>query len=316
MKIFTSLQIKNIEDATVLRGISKLRLMENAGSAAARVIREKFDITSKKIVVVAGNGNNGGDGFVVARKLYENGGNVEVIRLLGLPQSENASLMCKKLMETGVPIHDYFDNTSISRALLAQADIIVDAVFGIGFNRALDTAVSEVFSFISSLPARRVAVDVPSGVYCDSAEINTSVIKADLTISFIGFKPCHLLPPASSFCGEVVNCAIGVADDVLDYYENCPETIEPNFVLKRDKNAHKGTFGKALLVCGSYGMAGAAILSLKAALRCGVGLGVYALPEKIYPIVAESVPEAVYIPAPTNVTAALPLTPISQLRMP
>lgn len=301
MKIFTSLQIKNIEDATVLRGISKLRLMENAGSAAARVIREKFDITSKKIVVVAGNGNNGGDGFVVARKLYENGGNVEVIRLLGLPQSENASLMCKKLMETGVPIHDYFDNTSISRALLAQADIIVDAVFGIGFNRALDTAVSEVFSFISSLPARRVAVDVPSGVYCDSAEINTSVIKADLTISFIGFKPCHLLPPASSFCGEVVNCAIGVADDVLYYYENCPETIEPNFVLKRDKNAHKGTFGKALLVCGSYGMAGAAILSLKAALRCGVGLGVCALPEKIYPIVAESVPEAVYIPAPTNV---------------
>ena len=74
MKVFTSLQIKNIEDATVLRGISKLRLMENAGSAAARVIREKFDITSKKIVVVSGCGNNGGDGFVVARKLYENGG--------------------------------------------------------------------------------------------------------------------------------------------------------------------------------------------------------------------------------------------------
>ncbi len=301
MKVFTSLQIKNIEDATVLRGISKLRLMENAGSAAARVIREKFDITSKKTVVVAGCGNNGGDGFVVARKLYENGGNVEVIRLLGLPQSENASEMCKKLMETGVPIHDYFDNVAMSKAILKSADIIVDAVFGIGLNRAPDTSVSEAFSFISSLPAFRVAIDVPSGVYADSARVHTSVIKADLTVSFIGFKFCHILPPASSFCGELVNCAIGVADDVLDYIEGCPETIEPSFVFKRDKNAHKGTFGKALLVTGSYGMAGATVLSLKSALRSGVGLGICALPEKIYPIVAGSVLEAVYIPCPTNV---------------
>ncbi len=304
MKIFTSAQIKNIEDGTVLRGISKLRLMENAGSAAARVIRERFEISNLKTVVLVGCGNNGGDGFVIARKLRENGGNVEVVRLFGLPQTENASAMCKKLMETGVPIHDYFDNTALARALMSQADIIVDAVFGIGMNRAPDTSVSEIFSFVSSLPAFRVAVDVPSGVYADSARVHSQVIKADLTISFVGLKFCHILPPASSFCGEVVNCAIGTSDDIADYIENCPETIEPVRLAKRDKNAHKGSFGKALVIAGSYGMAGAAILSLKAALRSGVGLGICALPEKIYPIVAGSVPEAVYIPAPANVNGS------------
>lgn len=300
MKIFTSAQIKNIEDATVLRGISKLRLMENAGSAAARVIRERFDVTTKKTVVVVGNGNNGGDGFVVARKLAENGGDVSIVRLMGLPLSENATSMCKKAMETGIRIHDFFDDTEFAKALLESADIIVDAVFGIGLSREVDTAVSPVFSFISSLNAFKVAIDVPSGVYADSARVNSAVIKADLTLSFIGLKYCHILPPASSYCGEVLSLAIGVSNDVLEDYDNVPKSIEPFKLPKRDKNSHKGTFGKTLLVCGSYGMAGAAMLSLKAALRCGVGLAFSALPEKIYNIVATSVPEAVFLPVDTK----------------
>ncbi len=300
MKVFTSAQIKNIEDATVLRGISKFRLMENAGSAAARVIRERFDLTAKKTVVVAGNGNNGGDGFVVARKIAENGGDVTVIRLMGLPISENAAAMCKKAMEIGVRVHDFFDDTEFAKALLVSADIVVDAVFGIGLSREVDTALSSVFSFISSLDAFKVAIDVPSGVYADSAKVNSSVISADLTVSFIGLKPCHILPPASSHCGEVINCAIGVSKDVLENYDDCPQIIEPLKLAKRDKNSHKGTFGRTLLICGSYGMAGAATLSLKAALRSGVGLAFSAVPEKIYPIVATCVPEAVFLPCPTG----------------
>lgn len=300
MKVFTANQIKKIEDATVIRGISKLRLMENAGSAAARIIRQRFDISSKKITVVCGNGNNGGDGFVIARKLFENGANLNVIRLMGLPVTENASAMCKKLMECGVHIFDYFDNIVASKNILSQSDIIIDAVFGIGFNRTPDSGICEAFDYLSSLDAYRIAIDIPSGIYCDSAQCAPAFFKADITISFIGYKYCHFHPPASSFCGKVIICDIGVPQDLIDAIENCPKIIGEPVFSKRDKNSHKGTFGTAVLVCGSYGMAGAALIAGKACLRSGVGITKLAVPDKIYPIIASTFPEAVYVPVDTG----------------
>ncbi len=300
MKVFTANQIKYLEDATVIRGISKLRLMENAGSAAARIIRQRFDICNQQITVVCGNANNGGDGFVIARKLFENGAKVNVIRLMGLPVTENASIMCKKLMECGVHIYDYFDNINLIKSLLEQSNIIIDAVFGIGLNRTPDSSISEAFSYISSLKAYRIAVDIPSGIFCDTAKCSPSVIKADMTISFIGYKLCHIHPPASSYCGEVINCAIGVPQDIIDSINDCPRIIDAPVLPVRDKNAHKGTFGTALIISGSYGMAGAAYIAARASLRCGAGLTKLVLPDKIYPLVACSLPEAVYIPVDTG----------------
>ncbi len=300
MKVFTSEQIKFLEDATVVRGISKLRLMENAGSAAARIIRQRFDLSRKTFTIVCGNGNNGGDGFVIARKLFENGAQVNVIRLLGLPVTENSSAMCKKLMECGVHIYDYFDDTKKAKSLLEGADVIVDAVFGIGFNRTPDTAICNAFKFMSSLSAYRIAIDIPSGIYCDTALCSTDFFKADMTISFIGYKRCHIHPPASSFCGEVINCAIGVPEDLIESVRNCPEIIEAPTFPKRDKNSHKGSFGTAVVIAGSYGMAGAAILSTRAALRSGAGLVKTILPDNIYPIVAGAAPEAVFVPVETG----------------
>jgi len=299
MKVFSSSQIKCVEDATQIRGITKLRLMENAGSAASHVINKRFSLKGKTVSIVCGNGNNGGDGFVIARKLFEYGANVKVIRLMGLPISQNASVMCKKVMECGISIYDYFDNISIAKQILNESEIIIDAVFGIGLNRNPDKALCEAFSYISSLNSYRISIDVPSGLYSDTGECAPSFINADLTISFIGYKFCHVLPPASSFCGEVVNCAIGVPDDLLEEI-NAPQIINEPIFSKRDENSHKGTFGTALLICGSYGMAGAAILAGNACLRSGVGIAKLAVPDKIYPVMASALPEAVFIPVDTG----------------
>lgn len=299
MKVFTSSQIKNIEDATVLRGITKLRLMENAGSAASHIINKRFSLKGKNVSIVCGNGNNGGDGFVVARKLFEYGAKVSVIRLMGLPISQNASDMCKKVMECSIPIYDYFDNVKKAKQILAESEIIVDAVFGIGLNRNPDRAICEAFDYISSLKSYRISIDVPSGLYSDTGACARSFINADLTISFIGYKYCHLLSPASSYCGEVINCAIGVPDDLIEEV-NAPKIIDEPTFEKRDKNSHKGTFGTAMLICGCYGMAGAAILAGNACLRSGVGIAKLAVPDKIYPIMASALPEAVFVPAETG----------------
>ena len=146
---------------------------------------------------------------------------------------------------------------------------------------------------INSFDCVKIAIDIPSGVFCDGGEVVTAFC-ADLTLSFSCYKPCQLLPQTSSYCGETVVLDIGL---VLDNYAY--QTIDKPQVIKRPKNSHKGTFGTAVLFCGSYGMCGAEILAARAALRSGVGIVKALVCDKNYSAFTSGVPEAVTIPVAT-----------------
>lgn len=286
MKVLTKALIKESEENAVKSGAFSFReLMLRAGRNAAEIIMQKYDCRAKKITVVCGKGNNGGDGCVIAEILSEHGADVTVVTPLGAPETENASYYFNRLK---------FVKKS-DTLCFESADIIIDALFGIGLNRELDSKTSELINQINAADCIKISVDIPSGVEADSGRVLGAAVNADMTVTFIALKPCFVLPDGSDYCGETVVADIG-AEPVGYSYLTTEEPVFP----KRRHNSHKGTFGTALMFCGSYGMAGAAILSAKAALRTGVGILKAVICDGIYTAFTSSVPEAVCVPVPQN----------------
>ncbi len=277
MSVLTANSVRKAEKRAVDSGIfSYSELMKIAGESVAREIANRYDIKDKKIAVVCGRGNNGGDGFVCAKALSEYA-KVTLVLPFGEPETPDA----KK----------YFSlcsNLPIVKELSCEYDFIIDAIFGIGLNREITDDYKRTIEKINSSSAIRIAIDVPSGVECDTGDILPLCVNADLTVTFIAYKPCHLLPPASNYCGEVCLVDIGVNDFSADY-----KIIKPPKIEKRQKNAHKGNFGTGVVIAGSYGMCGAAVLAAKGALRNGIGILKAVINEKIYTPFTVSVPEAV-----------------------
>lgn len=298
MKILTSAQTKKAEQIAFNMGISGERLMENAGSAAARVIKQNYNLNDVSAVVLVGQGNNGGDGYVVARKLKDYGAKVVVIMAMGIAMTRDSALMQKKAMDLGVTVINYYDNKDLSENLIDTADIIVDAIFGIGFHGAPDRDLSVVIEKINQSKASKIALDIPSGVMADSGDVLGVAIKADLTVSFIGYKPCHFEYPANDFCGKTVAVSIGIEDKyITDFYAKVIEVKEALSYLQRiPSDAHKGTKGTALIIGGSFGMAGAPMIAAKSAMRSGVGIVKVCTPRDAYSAAAPMLPEAVFIP--------------------
>ena len=276
MKFYTRAQFVLLEQCAAEIGLTELRLMENAGSAAARVIRERYDISGKLVTVLCGKGNNGGDGFVAARRLKDAGAQVQIILADGETLSSNAQEMFSRTRDVGIPSLNYDMWPEQAATLLQQSFLIVDAVYGIGFQGEPSPAMSERFFFISGLPGDIVALDIPSGVHADTGQVKGGCIHADLTVCFHALKPGLVIFPGARFCGELLVAPIGIpeqADDAVQPFllsVDCGEMIP--YFGRREIDAHKGDFGRALLLCGSRGMSGAAVLSAKAALRAGAGL--------------------------------------------
>ena len=217
--------------------------------------------------------------------LAEQGAAVTVVTPLGLPLTENARyyydilrfVVCKKTAD------------------LDEFDMIIDALFGIGLKRKLTPEVVQWIDKMNNAVADKIAIDIPSGIHADSGKNLGAAFTADLTITFLALKPCFVLSEGSHKAGEVVVANIGIEAGQPDFLT----TAEPIFP-PRPINSHKGTFGTGVAFCGSYGMAGAAILSVKAALRSGVGIMRAVLCESIYPAFTTAVPEAVCYPVPES----------------
>lgn len=302
MKILTAEQTRLAESIAIKSGMSGERLMENAGAAATRVIKERFDVNQKRVIVVAGQGNNGGDGFVVARKLKEYGARVSVILTMGISATKDSSLMLNRALQAGVTILNYYDDIDLSNNLISSADLLVDAIFGIGFHGAPDWELSAVIECINKSTAKTISLDLPSGVSCNDGEVRGTAVKADITVSFIGYKPCHFMPSASEYCGETVSVDIGIDDECINdcFAEVIDQKTALDFLKPFPRNAHKGTKGMAVIFGGSFGMAGAPMLSAKSALRSGAGLVKVCLPKSIYGIAATYLPEAIFTPLNEN----------------
>lgn len=298
MKVLNRLQTIKAEEYAASIGMGSERLMENAGSAAARIIKEQFSVVGKKAVVVTGHGNNGGDGYVVARKLKEYGAKVTIVMAVGIAATKNSAVMQQRALQLQIPMLYYYDNTAIAGELIDGADIIVDGIFGTGFHGAPERDIKDIIEHMNRAKAKKVALDIPSGVVCDTGEVFGAAVKADITVGFIGYKPCHFLSPAAVYCGRVFAVSIGFAlpADYECYAEVSDIDTAKKSLTVIPVNAHKGTKGTAAIFAGSYGMAGAAMICARASMRSGAGLVRLCVPNSIYSIAGPVLPEVVFNP--------------------
>ncbi|HEX2985833.1 MAG TPA: NAD(P)H-hydrate dehydratase [Caproiciproducens sp.] len=298
MKTLNSAQSKELEKKAVDSGATYLQLMENAGTSCVKYLSQKHKFERKHIVVLCGKGNNGGDGYVIARCLANLGAMVIVILLEGLPATEISQKMFQQLGETNVKTVEYNGNPQMLFPMLRSADFIIDAVYGTGFHGTLRKPLEPVVKAANESKALIVSVDMPSGANCDTGAVEGVCVDADYTISFSTLKNGHLLQPARSFCGQVVVLPIGIDAKLIEQQESTLVTTEWDLVKKiivpRRAESNKGDYGRLLCICGSSGMAGAAVMSIKAALRCGAGIVDAALPKSIYGIVASHTVEPVF----------------------
>ena len=315
MKVLTAAQMREADRLTTDRyGIASLQLMENAGAAVADFLREKFSgLARRKIVVLCGKGNNGGDGLAVARLLKESGCEPEVFLFANPGAVEgDAGINLKRWQQGLGELHVVASPSEWESAhsALDSAGIIVDALLGTGLNgpvKGLLTAVVEDVNAARSKNSRQgsrvvvVAVDMPSGLASDKEDFGGAVVNADFTVTFTAPKLGQLVSANAANCGVLVVRSIGTPPELLESDPHLKiHWIEPGefraLPLSRALDANKGTYGHALIVAGSFGKSGAALLSGRAALRCGAGLVTVATPYDVLPIVAAGMPELMTVP--------------------
>lgn len=296
MKILKSDEIRRIELAAEESGLSMKYLMRAAGLSVAQQIE---DMTSppSAIAVLCGRGNNAGDGFVCALKLWEDGYDVIAILADGEPKTDLARHEYRRLLGK-VRVVNYPEKPTAAETVIDQADIIIDALFGFGFSGTLSGSPLKLVELANQAKAKRLAIDLPTGVDCDSARVSEHAFKADYTVTFTALKPALVSYPAKGYCGEVFLRQVGVPDEFISEARSnivCPELEDISALLpKLDPNSNKGSHGTLAIVCGSHGMTGACVMAARAALRSGVGLVNIVTEASTYPIIAAQVPEAVY----------------------
>jgi len=304
MRIFTTEQMKTMERMSDEMGVAYGRLMENAGSAAAAFIRKTFDVKGRNVMVFCGSGNNGGDGFVVSRKLTENGANVITVLCGGQPKTAQAMEAYANDVKIGLSMFDYSADRKAVHEYLGTADIIVDALFGTGFHGALEPPYDEIAAAVNGAIAAVVSLDIPSGVNASTGEADPGSVRPDFTVAFDCLKPGHLILPGREFCGKTTAVDIGLPVEVTDQVKQTCLCVDDVIVFgtlkKRPLFSNKGTFGKLLCFCGSPRYPGAAAVSALAALRAGVGLVTLATGASVASSLCSGLYEATYLPLPQS----------------
>jgi hydroxyethylthiazole kinase-like uncharacterized protein yjeF len=270
-----------------LAGVASFELMEAAGLTVALAIMKRWP--RRRVSVLCGPGNNGGDGFVVARYLTKRGWPV-YLYLLGEEKSlqGDAALNAKRWDGEILPL---------SLAALEGDPLIIDALFGAGLSRPLSGLTAEIVTAINKQKLDCVAIDVPSGVFGDTGEIWGEAPNCQLTVTFFRKKPAHCLYPARGLMGEIVLADIGILETVLDEIKPQAWEISPQLwtIPRPGPKSHKYTRGHAL-ICGGQQMTGAARLAARAARRIGAGLATLAVPSSAFAIYATAEPGALIAP--------------------
>lgn len=296
MKFFNTPIIKAIDAYTIENEpVASIDLMERAARAMADAILERY--AGRSFAVFAGPGNNGGDGLAVARMLHNAGCGVSVWLINPKGKlSPDCAVNLERLQGTGVPVVQVAD--SFSMPTINSDSIIIDALFGSGLDRPVVAGVfADVIRGIDACTNDVVAVDMPSGLLGGENEPSLQLIVfATLTLTLQFPKLSQLFAENEMFVGGVQILDIGLSQRAIDetpspFFYTCKDEILP-LVRPRAKHAHKGNLGRALLVAGSKGMAGASVLAARAALRCGVGLLTVHVPAANNAIVQVAVPEA------------------------
>jgi NAD(P)H-hydrate epimerase len=282
-------------------GVPSIVLMENAGRSVAAAVADLLgSLSGKHIAVIAGKGNNGGDGFVAARHLRDNGAQVSVCLLGEFPDVKgDAKINLDILLKTGQPVKVVHETSDLA-PVLDRCDVIVDAIFGTGLRGDISGLPAEVIKAINEANRPVVAVDIPSGLDADTGRVLGVCVNAEVTVTFALPKVGLVVYPGASYVGRLIVAEIGIPRQL--YEEVNVELTSGRWVVehfpKRPPDAHKGTFGTVLVVAGSSGFTGAAAMSAEAVLRSGAGLCTLAVPASLQDIMAAKLTEVMTRPLP------------------
>jgi len=301
MRVLNTQQMREADRQTIDDiGIPSVVLMENAGRQAVAAMEAAFDdLASSKVGVLCGRGNNGGDGFVVARTLAQRGIEAAVYLLGSVADVRgDARTHLEILGRVGVTVVEVTNaqEWELHFSEVSECDLIVDAIVGTGFHGPLTGLLETVVADVNGLGVPVVAIDLPTGVSADSHEVDGEAIEATMTVTLAAPKLPLILPPADAYGGDLVIADIGIPGAVLDeldgpWLELLTRERMRELVPARAGDSHKGDFGRVLVIAGSLGRTGAAHLAATGALRSGAGLVTIATPRSCLPILAAMAPE-------------------------
>jgi NAD(P)H-hydrate epimerase len=311
MKLVSVEEMQAVEREADASGLSASEMMENAGRNLADVVREQgADSKEAGVLGLVGSGNNGGDTLVALARLAALGWNVNAYLLRPRPEGDP---LLERLVRAGGKLVSYTEDSDLEKltGLLEKQGVLLDGVLGTGFHLPLKAGLAAALGAIrrrlEALPEKPwvVAVDCPSGVDCDSGEAAPETIPADLTVTMAAIKQGLLKEPAHRLAGEIRVVGIGLDEEGLELptwrglQRGVPDRAAIRDLLPaRPEDAHKGTFGAALVAAGSQSYTGAALLSGEAAYRIGAGLVTLAVPASLHPALAGQLPEATWILLP------------------
>ena len=311
MKVATAQEIRNIDRRAIRKfGIPGPVLMENAASALMAEMERYFNgLAGVRVGILCGKGNNGGDGLALARRLRVRGVPVRVALLASLAELKgeaklNAAILGKTDVEliAKAPLRAVED-------VIEWSDILVDALLGVGLSSPLRGAYAAAVDRINRSGRPVVSVDIPTGVNADTGEVMGTAVRADLTVTMMLPKRGLVLHPGASCAGEVRVADIGVPPQAVEQEEIGIDLLDIAAVSGtmdgRSRDAHKGDFGHLLVIGGSLGKTGAAVMAARGALRSGAGLVTVAAPMGLVPVIQQQVVEAMCLPAAESIDGTL-----------
>jgi ADP-dependent NAD(P)H-hydrate dehydratase / NAD(P)H-hydrate epimerase len=308
MRAFDSISIQDY-------GIPGVVLMENAGRTTFQILKSHLDqdLEGLKVAVIAGPGNNGGDGYVIARYLINRGAEVDTFLLAAKDKIKGDALInLKVLAKMTDRIYEASDEECLAEAfeVWSQKDVIVDAILGTGLSSEVRSPYREAIDEINRIPALCLAVDLPSGLDADTGRVLGAAVRADITATYGFMKLGMALHPGLDYCGHIEVVDISIPEQAIT--ENAPaarlyqeSSCYEYLLLRSDPEAHKGTFGHLLVVGGSVGKTGAPAMVAMAASRTGAGLVTVGVPASLNPILEMKLTEEMTEPLPENLAGYL-----------
>jgi hydroxyethylthiazole kinase-like uncharacterized protein yjeF len=296
VQILSAEQIRAWDEFTIQHEpVASVDLMERAAGECVQWLKEKA-WSERNFLIFCGKGNNGGDGLAIARMLLQAGYSATVFVLEnGKKGSEDFEINLQRLQKFGsAKIH--FVESEADFPAVAKTDIVLDALFGSGLNKPLEGLAAQLVLLLNKTDATVVSIDLPSGLFPDKSSVNNAVIKASYTLTFQCYKLALLVQENGPFIGEVILLDIRLHPGYLNEIVASQWLLDKDMICSvfrpRNRFAHKGSFGHALIIGGSYGKMGAAVLATKACMSTGAGLTTAFIPKCGYAIMQTSAPEA------------------------
>jgi len=324
MEILSVAEMRALERTADARGLSYAQMMQNAGQGAAQIIRQRIEawgIAHPRILVLIGPGNNGGDGLVCATALANAGLTVQCYLLRPRPDDDPVYLAARA---AGLFMADAQNDMRLRvlHQMVTHANVIVDALLGTGVSRPIEGDLRAILREVNHRrrstnlpPCKLVALDGVTGMNYDTGSLDPVAVPADLTITFHAPKRGHYCFPAAQACGELVVTSIGIEPGIAEDWRagaQCADVRLADEALvcarlpARQRDAHKGTFGRVLVIGGCSEYLGAPALAARAAYRVGAGLVALAVPDAVKPSAAVTCPEAIFLTLPESSAALAP----------